>query len=204
MRRRGAKDVESGRTTRWALGTALGLLLLPSTGAASQAVARPYPGWNEVVRLLSARPGLIDADTVERSLGVKITRRTRAADDYDAWIAGQEGDSGPSSVQLTYMPSYLKGSAGLHASLLQIFVNKMECISPTRMRGDLLRVGFTTTSSSTSSTTREFYMLGEHRSLRVTYPAGPTGAALQLWAINHHTTPEDRRCVADVLVKETG
>jgi hypothetical protein len=39
-----------------------------------------------VVRLLVSPKRAIDAETVERSLGVTLNRRTRAADDYDAWL----------------------------------------------------------------------------------------------------------------------
>jgi hypothetical protein len=183
----------------------LGALCVPTIGRASQAGSpeASHPGWNEVVRLLSAPQRAIDAETVERLLGVTMNRRTRAVDDYDAWIPGRERASS-TFVRLIYRPSQYKGQAGLHDSLLQIFVSEMECVSPTRMRDDLLRVGFTTMSTSTSSTTREYYTLGKRRSLRVTYPAGPTGANLQVWAINHHTTAEDRRCVADIYIGETG
>ena len=190
---------------RRALVTVLGAAFMPSVGIASQVMPQeaPHPGWNEVVRLLVSPKRAIDAETVENSLGVTMNRRTRAADDYDAWIPGRKRDSSP-SVRLTYVPSQYKGHTGSHDSTLQIFVNEMECVSPTRMRADLLRAGFTTSSPSTSSTTIEFYTLGKRRSLRVTYPAGPTGAALQLWAINHHTTAEDRRCVGDIVLSETG
>ena len=205
MRRRGAKDMENCRITCWALTMALGAALMPSAGIAFQSTPHeaPHPGWDEVVRLLVSPQRPIDAETVERLLSVTLSRRTRAADDYDAWIPGPKGDTGP-SLGLTYTPSQYKGHAGSHDSTLQIFVRDIECVSPARMRDDLLRAGFTSASTPKPSTTLEFYMFGEHRSLRVTYPAGPTGAALQLWAINHHTTAEDRRCVGDILVNETG
>ncbi|HXP01172.1 MAG TPA: hypothetical protein VN813_11750 [Luteibacter sp.] len=72
------------------------------------------------------------------------------------------------------------------------------------MSDDLLHAGFTSASTRAPSTTLEFYMYGEHRSLRVTYPAGLTGTSRQHWAFLHHTTDEDRRCVGDILVTETG
>lgn len=205
MKRRGAKDMENCRMTRWAMAMVLGAAFMPSAGIAFQNTTHeaPHPGWDEVVRLLSSHPGPIGAETVEHSLGVTLSRRTRAADDYDAWIPGHDANSGP-SLALNYGPSQYKGHAGAHDSILQIFVRDFECVSPARMREDLLRAGFTSPSTPAPSTTLEYYMLGKHRSLRVTYPSGPTGAALQLWAINHHTTAEDRRCEGEIYIGETG
>jgi hypothetical protein len=184
---------------------ALGALFVPTIGRASQAgpPEAPHPGWKDVVRLLSAPQRAIDAGTVERLLGVTLSRRTRAVDDYDAWMPGRDAKSG-ASLTLNYRPSPYKGHVGAHVSILQIFVKDMECVSPARMREDLLRTGFTSASSSVASVTLDFYMFGGHRSLRATYPTGPSRAALQVWAINHHTTVEDRRCVEDILVTETG
>ncbi|UPG90832.1 hypothetical protein L2Y96_03395 [Luteibacter aegosomaticola] len=184
---------------------ALTYLLMPTIGLAASAPAKaPHPDWNGVLRLLGSPSGPIEAGTVERALGVTMTRKGGSADDYHAWIEGQEGDKGPSSVQLTYTPSLRKGQAGRHESTLQIFVRDIECVAPERMRADLLHAGFVATSPRTSTTTLEFYRLGDHRALRVTYPPGRTGAARQLWALRHHTADEDTRCVGDVLVTETG
>jgi len=180
-------------------------LLVPAIGLATPAPGKtPHPDWDSVLRLLASPSGPIEADTVERALGVRMTRKGPGPDDYHAWIEGQEGDKGPSSVQLTYTPSLRRGQAGRHESTLQIFVRDMECVAPERMRADLLRAGFVATSPRTPSTTLDFYQLGDHRGLRVTYPAGRTGTARQLSAILHHTTDEDARCVGDVLVTETG
>lgn len=184
---------------------ALFYLLVPAVGLATSMHGKtPHPDWHSVLRLLASSPGPIAAGTVERALGVRVTRKGPGPDNYHAWVEGQEGDKGPSSVQLTYTQSLRKGQAGRHESTLQIFVRDIECVAPERMRSDLLRAGFVATSPHTPSTTVEFYRRGDHRGLRVTYPAGRIGAARQLSAILHHTTDEDTRCVGDVLVTETG
>jgi hypothetical protein len=197
--------MEHDTVTRWALVLVLGAALMPAAGIAFQGTTHeaPHQGWNEVVRLLSVPQRAIDAETVERLLGVTLSRRTRSVDDYDAWIPGNDEKTN-ASLTLNYRPAPYRGHAGTHDSNLLIFVSDFECVSPTRMREDLLRAGFTTTSKSTSSTTREYYTLGTGRWLRVSYAAGPTGANLQVWAINHHTTAEDRRCVGEIYIGETG
>jgi hypothetical protein len=161
--------MEKRRMDRWAFGAAFWTLFLPLTGIASQVAVpvAPHPNWNEVVHLLSSPRRPIDASTIERSLGVTLVYRTRATDDYDAWIPGPEANSG-ASLTLNYRPSHYKGYAGSHDSIVHIFVRDFECVSPARMSDDLLHAGFTSASTRAPSTTLEFYMYGEHRSLRVT------------------------------------
>lgn len=164
----------------------------------------PHPGWNEVLRVVTSKDRPIDASTLERELGVPITRRVRANGDYDAWIATDDDGKSLPILRLVYRPAEIKGQKGLHSSLLQIFVRKMECVSPERAHADLLRAGLTSPLKHAPSTQIELLLLGPHRSVRVTYsPSTPSGSR-KIQAIRQHIPDEDRRCVEDILVDEAG
>ena len=88
--------------------------------------------------------------------------------------------------------------------MLQIFVRDFACVSVERMQQDFARAGFTAVGIVTPTARQVSYKTPNQRTVRVTYPAASSLVSRQIHALRYGGSDQDRSCVGDVFVAESG
>ncbi|UPG89575.1 hypothetical protein L2Y96_19625 [Luteibacter aegosomaticola] len=188
-------------------GAAVISLVLGMGMVGAQGVDSPPPAytWDQVLTLIQTPSGPLDQVTVEKVLGIRMTRGTqRASDNYVAGFSEPRYGKLRISVALDYYPVQKAGGVASHHSALEIYLPRSTCITPEQLDSDFSQRGIEVRGTKDLSAHTLQYSVNGRRIINVISPGGsPSDVRPRLPHAGGSTEPTFKRCVMSLRVDES-